>query len=194
MSSAKNHFRTLSIRSSLVSLSFVLLSLLVAPAVLHSANDGSKDKGSFLGASTIEFSQVGQSKVPVFSSIDGYVCFFLTADVIRPAKRKVAVFSIPKYGLAVSSLGLDFRHLEASAKDWSKILSMVEPLQKMDLVGAVRLKLPERAGDKSAELISPSMPIVHDGKIHLALADPPNTRCVLAHDAADNQISWQFHP
>lgn len=93
------------------------MSLLFAPAALHSANDRGKDKSSFLEASTLEFSQVGQSKVPVFSSVDGYVCFFLTADVIRPAKRKVAVFSVPKHGLAVSSLGLDFRHLEASAQD-----------------------------------------------------------------------------
>ena len=49
-----------------------------------------------VSGAALDFSRVGQSKMPVFSSLDGYVCFFLAIDKVTPAKRKVGIFNLPK--------------------------------------------------------------------------------------------------
>ena len=168
--------------------------LLGGPAVLNAATEQARSGTSLPKASSLEFSRVGKSKVPVFSSVDGYVCFFLTADVIRPAKRKMGVFSVPKHGLAVGSLGLDFRQAAVTGQDWSKIISLVEPLQQMELIGAIRLRLPGGEREEPSEWSSTTMPLVHRGEIHLNLLGTSSPRCVLSHDVANNQIHWQFKP
>lgn len=63
----------------------------------------------FLGGPALQTGKAGKASVPVFSSVDGYICFFLNAEVIRPAKRKVGIFTVPKHGLAVAEMSLDVR-------------------------------------------------------------------------------------
>jgi hypothetical protein len=132
---------------------------------------------------------VGQSRVPVFSSVDGYVCFFLTAELIRPAKRKVGVFSVPKHGLALENMSLDVRQSKASPQDWLQILSLVESLQQVDLTGQLRVLLPEGA---LKEFTTISMPIVFKQEIYVPLSEDPRQVLILGHTAGKNEIYWKL--
>lgn len=174
---------SVSIKSISSCIVFLLsLSILTAEIV-------SKPSVSLLGNSALQLSRVGQSRVPVFSSVDGYVCFFLNAEMVRPAKRKVGVFSVPKHGLAVKDMSLDVRQSKASPQDWLKILSLVEPLHKMDLDGQLRVRLPE---GEPQEFITASMPVVFKQAIYLPLSEDPGRVLVLAHTAEKNEIYWKL--
>ena len=145
--------------------------------------------GGLLGDSALQLTRVGHSKIPVFSSVDGYVCFFLTAEVIRPATRKIGVFTVPKHGLAVKNMSLDLRQAKASRGDWLKILELVEPLQQMDLTGQLRVNLPE--GTPQA-FIAASMPVVFEDEIYVQLPETPRRVLVLAHSADTDDIYWKL--
>ena len=145
--------------------------------------------GGLLGDSALQLTRVGHSKIPVFSSIDGYVCFFLTAEVIRPATRKIGVFSVPKHGLSVKNMCLDLRQPQASRQDWLKILDLVEPLRQMDLKGQLRVELPAVG---SPEFIAASMPVVFEDEIYVQLSETPRRVLILAHSAETDEIYWEL--
>jgi hypothetical protein len=157
--------------------------------LILSAESVPKQSASLLGNSALQLSRVGQSRVPVFSSVDGYVCFFLTAELIRPAKRKVGVFSVPKHGLALENMSLDVRQSKASPQDWLQILSLVESLQQVDLTGQLRVLLPEGA---LKEFTTISMPIVFKQEIYVPLSEDPRQVLILGHTAGKNEIYWKL--
>ncbi len=106
------------------------------------AENHSEKTQTLFDKSALTSGQISQSRVPLFSSIDGYVSFFLSADLIKPARRKVGIFTVPKHGLVVENLSMDFRDVKITAQDWLKVLEMVEPLKAMDMVGHVRMLYP----------------------------------------------------
>ncbi len=101
------------------------------------AEDRSNKTQRLFGESSLMTGQVSQSRIPLFSSIDGYVSFLLSADIIKPAKRKLGIFTIPKHGLVVENLSLDFRDVKITGQDWLKVLEMLEPLKAMSMLGHI---------------------------------------------------------
>lgn len=116
----------------------------------------------FLEGSALQTGNTGKASVPVFSSIDGYVCLFLRAELIRPAKRKVGIFSVPKHGLMLKNPVIDLRHTKASPEDWQKILGLLQPLEAMHLDGPLQILLPNK---KNSQFVSSSMPRVYKDEI-----------------------------
>jgi hypothetical protein len=149
------------------------------------AENRSNKSQNLFGESSLTPGQLSQSRVPLFSSIDGYVSFLLSADIIKPAKRKVGLFTIPRHGLAVENLSLDFRDVKITAQDWLKVLEMVEPLKAMDMVGHVRMFYP---GEN--EVLSTSAPLVFKNQIYLSLNEG-KILCA-AYSAKNQQVNFQI--
>lgn len=169
-------------------LSVVVLGVGLSAYTLN-AQPSAERSNPLLGDSALKLSQVGQSRVPVFSSVDGYVCFFLNAEVIRPAKRKVGVFSVPKHGLAVAEMSLDVRHVSATGEDWQQILELVAPLRQMDLTGELRVLLPD---ESSREYLAARMPLVYRNQIYVPLREDPKRVLILGHSSDKNEIYWEL--
>lgn len=141
-----------------------------------------------MGNSSLILSQVRKSKVPVFSSEDGYVCFFLRADEVGPAKRKVGIFSVPKHGLAVENMSLDFRRSLATADDWSKILRLIESYLEMELIGQLKVFLPDvPEGYNGAK-----MPRIYKNKLYVPLANHTDHVLVMGHSPKENKFYWKL--
>ena len=100
--------------------------------------------------------------MPVFSSIDGYVCFFLAIDKVTPAKRKIGIFNLPKPGVTARGLRLDFRSVQMARQDWDRILDLVKPLDALDLDGSVEVCWPDAECYRSAR-----QPLVFKDQIYL---------------------------
>ena len=149
------------------------------------AENHSEKTQSLFDKSALTSGQISQSRVPLFSSIDGYVSFFLSADVIKPARRKVGIFTVPKHGLVVENLSMDFRDVKITVQDWLKVLEMVEPLKAMDVVGHVRMLYP---GEN--EVLSTSAPLVFKNQIYLSLNEG-KTLCA-AYSAKNQQVNFQI--
>ena len=149
------------------------------------AENHSEKTQTLFDKSALTSGQISQSRVPLFSSIDGYVSFFLSADVIKPARRKVGIFTVPKHGLVVENLSMDFRDVKITVQDWLKVLEMVEPLKAMDVVGHVRMLYP---GEN--EVLSTSVPLVFKNQIYLSLNEG-KTLCV-AYSAKSQQVNFQI--
>ena len=149
------------------------------------AENHSEKTQTLFDKSALTSGQISQSRVPLFSSIDGYVSFFLSADVIKPARRKVGIFTVPKHGLAVENLSMVFRDVKITVQDWLKVLEMVEPLKAMDVVGHVRMLYP---GEN--EVLSTSAPLVFKNQIYLSLNEG-KTLCA-AYSAKNQQVNFQI--
>ena len=149
------------------------------------AENHSEKTQTLFDKSALTSGEISQSKIPLFSSIDGYVSFFLSADVIKPARRKVGIFTVPKHGLVVENLSMDFRDVKITVQDWLKVLEMVEPLKAMDVVGHVRMLYP---GEN--EVLSTSVPLVFKNQIYLSLNEG-KTLCV-AYSAKSQQVNFQI--
>lgn len=147
---------------------------------------------SLLGYAQFGFGHASQTSIPVFSSVNGYVCFFLRAEALSPAKKRVGVFSIPRNGLLVKNLVLDFRSTELSASDWRDILDLIEPLGAMELSGALDLILPDVAAT-SAKLCSKAMPWVADGQVFVTInQDGVTQELALSYDPESKMAVWEF--
>lgn len=86
----------------------------------------------------------GALQMPVFSSVDGYVVFCLRMQALSPASQKLGVFSLPKHGLAVEGLSLEFAEGPLNSNDWSGILRCLQSLESaVDRHGPLRLTLPD---------------------------------------------------
>ena len=151
---------------------------------LLAENRLNKGQGLF-GESSLTSGQLSQSRVPLFSSIDGYVSFLLSADIIKPAKRQVGLFTIPKHGLAVENLSLDFRDVKITGQDWLKILELVEPLKTMRMLGHVRMFYP---GEN--EVLGKSAPLVYKNQIYFSMDEKKTLR--VAYSAKSQQVNFQI--
>ena len=151
---------------------------------LLAENRFNKGQGLF-GESSLTSGQLSQSRVPLFSSIDGYVSFLLSADIIKPAKRKVGLFTIPKHGLAVENLSLDFRDVKITGQDWLKILVLVEPLKSMRMLGHVRMFYP---GEN--EVLGESAPLVYKNQIYFSIYEKKTLR--VDYSAKSQQVNFQI--
>jgi len=149
------------------------------------AENRSKKTQTLFDKSSLTSGEISQFRVPLFSSIDGYVSFFLSADIIKPARRKVGIFTIPKHGLVVENLSMDFRDVKITAQDWLKVLELVEPLKAMDMVGHVRMFYP---GEN--EVLTTSAPLVFKNQIYLSLNEG-KTLCA-AYSAKNQQVNFQI--
>lgn len=178
--SGKNAFCEYKILSCII----LLLSWLSISPNLLAENRSNREQGLF-GKSTLTLGQVTQSKVPLFSSIDGYVSFVLSADVIKPAKRKISIFTIPKHGLAVENLSLDFRDVNITGQDWLRLIEMVEPLKAMSVLGHVRVLYPS-----GNEVLGKSAPLVYKNQIYCSLYEKKTLR--VAYSAKSQQVNFQI--
>tara|TARA_B110001450_G_scaffold207531_1_gene197984 strand:- start:2126 stop:2713 length:588 start_codon:yes stop_codon:yes gene_type:complete len=149
------------------------------------AENHSKKAQTLFDESSLTLGQISKSRVPLFSSIDGYVSFLLSADIIKPAKRKVGVFTIPKHGLVVENLSLDFRDVKITAQDWLKVIEMVEPLKAMSMLGDVRVIYP---GEN--EVRATSAPLVYKNQIYFSLHEKNSLR--LTYSAKSQQVNFQI--
>lgn len=149
------------------------------------AENRSKKTQTLFDGSSLTLGQISKSRIPLFSSIDGYVSFFLSADIIKPARRKVGILSVPKYGLVVENLSMDFRDVRITGQDWLKVLEMVEPLKAMDMVGHVQMLYP---GEN--EVLTTSAPLVFKNQIFLSLNEG-RTLCV-AYSPKSQQVNFQI--
>jgi hypothetical protein len=165
----------------------VLLTALSFSATLC-AGDRPAEPGAIIADSSLIVSQVGKSKVPVFSSVDGYVCFFLTADVIRPAKRKIGIFSVPKHGLAIDTMSLDFRRTSVTPEDWLKILGLIEPLEQMELISQLKVHLPDVPDGYNGV----TMPRIYQNKLYVPLANHTDHFLVIGHSPKENKFYWKL--
>ena len=168
---------------------FVSRGLLIFSFTLLSWGDeNSTGSRVIISDSSLIVSQVQKSKVPVYSSVDGYVCFFLTADVIRPAKRKIGIFSVPKHGLAIETMSMDFRRSSATADDWLKILRLIEPHQEMELIGQLKVHLPDVPDGYNGA----TMPRIYQNKLHVPLANHTGHFLVIGHSSTENKFYWKL--
>jgi hypothetical protein len=145
----------------------------------------SKKTPTLFDESSLTLGQISKSRIPLFSSIDGYVSFFLSADIIKPARRKVGIFTVPKYGLVVENLSMDFRDVRITDQDWRKVLEMIEPLKAMETVGHVRMLYP---GEN--EVLTRSAPLVFKNQIFLSLNEG-KTLCA-AYSTVSQQVNFQI--
>ena len=149
------------------------------------AEDRSNKTQRLFGESSLMTGQVSQSRIPLFSSIDGYVSFLLSADIIKPAKRKLGIFTIPKHGLVVENLSLDFRDVKITGQDWLKLIQMVEPLKAMSMIGHVRVIYP---GEN--EVLGKTAPLVYKNQIYFSIYEKKTLR--VDYSAKSQQVNFQI--
>lgn len=169
------------------------LIFLLSPMRLDAGYRQQQESSNQLGHAQFSFGHASQMRIPVFSSVNGYVCFFLRAEALSPSKKRVGVFSIPRHGLLVENLVLDFRSTELSVSDWRDILDLIEPLGAMELSGALDLVLPDVAAT-STNLCSTVMPWVADGQVFVTInQDGVTQELALSYDSENKITVWKFN-
>lgn len=166
---------------------FLVILSLGSFLLTYGSEADSEDQSKLFSSSGegINFSRGGNIRLPLFSSVDGFVTFMLSARDIEPAERKAGVFSLPRHGYATESILLDFRSGALDQSDWSQILKICQQLRHMDIAGSIVVNLPD-----GPVLQANAIDIADDMLFFRVSGDNPNPLWRMAYDAETKRIIY----